>query len=272
MLDKRNRFALILGSGSVARTLIDKFRLNKDYFIIVGIKDSYDNHIKYEADYLLEYNKLGNIFKILEDHEIKNIIFLGKIKKINFTKLKPDFITLYYILRISFRYFKGDGELLNKILNIFISKGYKIIDSRIYLSDLLATKKYNNINKHKHKINLLKIKKYFELAKNEGLKDKGQAIIISDDKIILAEDNLGTDSLIKRFQKISNYKNAFLVKVSKPNQSLYVDLPTIGPNTIINILNAGIKGIILENQKVYISDLKTTLDLINKNNLMYYAV
>ena len=62
------------------------------------------------------------------------------------------------------------------------------------------------------------------------------------------------------------------MKVSKPNQDIRVDLPTIGPQTIKNMIKVGINGIIVEDKKVFIDKPIITYDLIKKNNILFYAI
>ena len=65
-------------------------------------------------DYSLSYNNLGNIFKILNQCKIKNVIFLGSIKKIPLLKIRPNLITLFYLLNLVIYYNRGDSFLLKK--------------------------------------------------------------------------------------------------------------------------------------------------------------
>ena len=60
--------------------------------------------------------KLGDKIK----EKIKYIIFIGKVNKPSLLRLRPNIITIYYILLILLYYFKGDNVLLSKIYNIFI--------------------------------------------------------------------------------------------------------------------------------------------------------
>ena len=244
----------------------------KRKFIIIALEDYYNITKLYAPNYKVNNNNLGNIFKILKETNTKEIIFLGNIKKIPLLKYRPNFITLYYLIKIFVYYYKGDDFLLKKIVKIFMSKGYKIVDSRNYLGRHLASEDYNNLSKFKDLISLKRIYYYFELAKKIGKKDTGQSIIIIDDDIILREDKNGTDFMINKFRNYKSEKPAFFIKVTKPRQELKVDLPTIGPNTIEMVVNAGIRGIILEKNKTYIYNKKKTYKLIKKYNLLYYAI
>ena len=169
-------------------------------------------------------------------------------------------------------YRKGDGELINKIIEIFKYNSIEIIDPRILLEKSLCNRKFNNLSRFKNKINKKEIQEYMLLAKNFGKTDKGQAIIIGDGKIVLSEDANGTDHLIKKFIFKENFKFSCLVKASKPNQDIRVDLPTIGPQTIKNMIKVGINGIIVEEKKTFIDKPNITYYLIKNNNILFYAL
>ena len=216
---------------------------------------------------------IGNVFSLLYKEKIKYIIFIGKVNKPSLLKLRPNLITIYYILLILLYYFRGDNALLSKIYNIFIRKGFKILDVRKFLKKNIANDKYNNYKKFKKKITLNQITSYFNLAKINGSLDKGQAVIVDKNKILLREDRKGTDNLIFRYKSLNRSDDfSLLVKICKPNQNIYFDLPTIGPKTIENIFLSGIKGIIVEKNNSLIANPEETFKLINKYNLFYYAV
>ena len=197
---------------------------------------------------------------------------MGKVEKKKFFKIRPNLITLYYLIKLIFFYNKGDGKLINKIINIFLKKKIDIIDPRVFLKDNLCNKKYNNLSKFKQNLTSRKINEYFLLAKKFGKKDLGQAVIISKDKILLAEDRKGTDFLIKKFKTLNIKESAYLVKVSKPNQDLNIDLPTIGPSTIENMVKSNIQGLIVESKKTLIENPVLTFRIIKKYKLLFYAV
>ena len=188
-------------------------------------------------------------------------------------KLRPNFLTIYYLLLLILSYFSGDNKLLSNIYNIFIKKGFKILDSRVLLIKNIAKRNKNNLEKFSKKINIKQIKSYYNLSKKIGVRDKGQAIIVSNNKLLLSENRNGTNNLIVRYKNLNRLKEfALLVKTAKPNQNLHLDLPTIGPNTIENIFKAGLSGLIVEEDKSLIASPTRTFQLIKKYNLFYYAI
>jgi DUF1009 family protein len=272
MLINRSKLAIIAGGGNLVESYISTCKRKSINFFLIGI-DKFYNSKKYKAHHILKLNNIGMIFHIIKSNNITDIVFLGSINKPAIYKLRPDIITLYYLIVLFFFYFKGDDALLTKIYNMFIKKGYNIIDPRILLKKNIANNKLNNNLQFKKIINITQLKKYYYLAKEFGLKDLGQSIIVSKNSILLEEDRKGTDNLIYRYSKnLNKGKFDLLVKSSKPNQNLYIDIPTIGPDTIINLYKSNLKGLIVECNKTFIVDPKKTFYLIKKYNLLYYAI
>jgi DUF1009 family protein len=272
MLIKNLELAIIAGKGDLVSSCIEECKKRKISTLLIAITGFYDDK-KNKPDISISLNKIGNIFSILKKYKVKKILFIGAIQKPQIYNLRPDFLTIYYITLIILNYFKGDNNLLTKIYNIFINKGFTVLDIRKLLKQNIADNIRNNLNLFNDKINLQQISYYFSLAKAYGIEDKGQAILVSNNKVILKENKKGTDDLINRYKLLKKkYEFTLLVKTSKPNQNLYLDLPTIGPNTIIAMKTVGINGVILEKNKSLIAKPNETFNLIKEHNLFYYAV
>jgi DUF1009 family protein len=269
---KKGKLAIIAGEGDLVLSIIESCKTQNINFFLIGIKEFYKN-LAFPPDVFLSLNNIGNIFSTLSKANIKYIIFIGKVNKPSLLRLRPSVITIYYILLILLHYFKGDNALLSKIYNIFIRKGFKVLDVRKLLKKNIANDKNNNYKKFKKKITLDQITYYFNIAKRNGSLDRGQSVIVDKNQILLREDRKGTDNLILRYKLLNKSDNfSLLVKICKPNQNIYFDLPTIGPKTINNIFLSGIKGIIVEKKNSLIVNPDETFKLINKYNLFYYAV
>ena len=269
---KKGKLAIIAGGGDLVLSCIKSCKTQNINYFLIGIKDFYKDST-FLPDTYLSLNNIGNIFSILYKEKIKYIIFIGKVNKPSLLRLRPNLITIYYILLILLYYFRGDDALLSKIYNIFIKKGFKVLDIRKLLKKNIANDKNNNFKKFKKKITLDQINYYFNIAKRNGSLDKGQSVIVGKNQILLREDRKGTDNLILRYKLLNRSDNfSLLVKICKPNQNIYFDLPTIGPKTIKNIFLAGIKGIIVEKNNSLIANPEETFKLIKKYNLFYYAV
>jgi len=62
-----------------------------------------------------------------------------------------------------------------------------------------------------------------------------------------------------------------LFKAPKPGQDRRVDLPTIGPNTIVAACAAGLAGVVIESQGVMVLDHVTVLAECNRLGLFLWV-
>jgi len=91
------------------------------------------------------------------------------------------------------------------------------------------------------------------VARQIGRLDIAQAVVVAGQRVIAVEDIAGTDALIARVKgfveqnRTGNGRDMLvLAKAKKPLQSSVADLPAIGPDTVKNAFEAGIKIIALD--------------------------
>lgn len=94
----------------------------------------------------------------------------------------------------------------------------------------------------------------WNVAKQMGGMDIGQTITIKDGTVIAVEAIEGTDACIDRTGQLCPRGGWTLVKVSKPNQDMRFDVPTIGPQTVQRVRDAGGKAIVVEADKTIVVD------------------
>jgi DUF1009 family protein len=80
--------------------------------------------------------------------------------------------------------------------------------------------------------------------------DMGQATVVSGQRVLAIEGPEGTDRMLKRVRGINQVhffrkkrNGGVLIKTAKMGQDLRVDMPTIGPRTVIEAARAGLGGI-----------------------------
>jgi DUF1009 family protein len=98
-------------------------------------------------------------------------------------------------------------------------------------------------------------------ARAVGRIDLGQSIVFSGNRAVAAEDAQGTDVLIARIAAMragglvgNGSGPLILAKALKPRQPRFVDLPSIGPQTIANAADAGISVVAVETGRTLLID------------------
>ncbi|MGB0597908.1 MAG: LpxI family protein [Rubripirellula sp.] len=112
----------------------------------------------------------------------------------------------------------------------------------------------------------------WQVAKQMGGMDIGQSITIKDGTVIAVEAIEGTDSCIERTGELCQRGGWTLVKVSKPNQDMRFDVPTIGPQTIQRVRDAGGKAIVIEADKTIVVNQEETLAAASEAGITVVAL
>ncbi len=99
----------------------------------------------------------------------------------------------------------------------------------------------------------------WSVAKQMGGLDIGQTITIKDGTVIAVEAIEGTDACIERTGALCRRGGWTLIKVSKPNQDMRFDVPTIGPQTIAKVHAAGGTAIVIEADKTIVVEREKTI-------------
>ena len=94
----------------------------------------------------------------------------------------------------------------------------------------------------------------WQIAKKLGELDIGQAIAVKEKEVIAVEAIEGTEAMIERAGQLCKSGGWTLIKVSKPQQDMRFDVPTVGPETIEILNRNGGKALVLEAGKAFVID------------------
>ncbi len=256
-------------SKSFFKTLKNKYK--SSIFINLQSKTYHDKN-------LYNYNifELKKIFDLLKLKNIKDIIFLGKILRPDLSKFKNDGVIEKYIPLFLKAYKKGDGAILDAVLDIFKKHNFTAVSPFKYSEDLCLAKS-DVIKKYKNE-DIIDIKKSSKLLDTLSEFDNAQSVVCSEGYIIAIEAVEGTDALLKRSRQLRKdlgqlkTKSGFLVKKIKKNQSRFIDLPVVGPNTINLIKKANLKGLAIDIKNTLIYKKDEFLMLAKKYDLIIYDI
>jgi len=252
---------LIFGETDFPKQILKKIKKKKKYLIIDLTKNK--SFKKDKNSYSVSIGQFGRIISILKENNCNQILFAGKVKKPNFSKLKLDFKGIFYIPRIIKSSKIGDAAILKEIIKIFKKEKINTLSSTIFTPELsLAKGNYSKIRpstQDKKDIN-----KSIEALNKTGVYSYSQGVVSRNNKIIAIEGKEGTEKMLRN---IKNKGNGVLVKFPKKKQDTRVDLPTIGLNTLKQCAKAGLNGIVLKHKKNILLDKKDCIQYANKNKM-----
>ena len=274
-----NQLAIIAGGGSLSDVIIETARKKGWNVTVFAIGDL--NIAKNQDISLIEMKRLdiGRILQILKSQKIKNICMVGYIPRPNSPK---DYLNFRYLnvqtLSILFQSIGilrgGDASLFKKINSLLEKRGYKIIGAS-EIAPNLTLKGGLYSSKSVSKVEFENIKKAKQCAEMTGYLDIGQAVVVKNGRVLAIEAAEGTDVMLERaacLEAIRIKRGGVILKSAQINQDKRVDMPTIGPNTIKNVVKANLSGIAITADNVIVLDFQKVIEMIEDNNLYFIVI
>jgi DUF1009 family protein len=255
---------LIFGENEFPKQILKKIK-NKEKYLIIDLTNK-NNFKKDKNSHQVSIGQFGKIIDILKEKKCKRVLFAGKVKKPNFSKIKLDLKGIYYISGIIKKSKIGDASILKEIINILKKEGIKTIISNYYTPELSLSKGvYSKYKPSKHnKLNILKTIKVLSKSNDYSF---SQGAVCRDNKIVAIEGSKGTNEMLKKIKLNKNKSKGILVKFPKKKQDMRIDLPTVGLDTLKLCKKAGINGIVLKHKKnIFLNKLKS-IAYANKNKI-----
>jgi DUF1009 family protein len=100
--------------------------------------------------------------------------------------------------------------------------------------------------------------------------DIGQTVVVKDGAVLAVEAIEGTDQTIRRAGTLA--AEACVVKVAKPNQDPRFDLPTIGPDTAIALIDARVSTLAFEASQTVVLQREELVEIADRHGLALLGV
>ncbi len=255
---------LIFGETHFPIQILKKVKKKHLKYLIIDLTKG--RFKKDKHSYNVSIGQFGKIIKILKDNKCKKVLFAGKVKKPNFSKLRLDFKGLYYIPRIIKSSKLGDAAILKEIIKILKQEKISTISSLAFNPEL-TLKRGNHSKVKPSKEDKIDIKKAITTLSRLGKYNFSQGAVVRNRKVVAIEGRGGTQKMLKRCKSKKFRNKGVLVKFPKKKQDLRIDLPAIGLKTLTQCKSAGLKGIVLKsNQNVFL-ERKKCIRFVNKNKM-----
>ncbi|MCL5285893.1 MAG: UDP-2,3-diacylglucosamine diphosphatase LpxI [Nitrospirae bacterium] len=204
----------------------------------------------------IRLGQVGAIFETFHKSGVRQAAFVGGIKKPKLFDLRPDWKGMMILGRLA-RY--HDDEALRALASEFEKEGITIVPSTFLLPSLAVTEgvltKRSPTESEREDIRV-----GVEVAKIIGPADIGQCVVVREKVVVAVEAVEGTDETIRRAGRVAG-KGTVVVKRAKPGQDLRFDLPSVGPETIRVMQEAGATVLAVEAGKTLLFDRDQTVSL-----------
>ena len=256
---------LIFGETNFPLEILKKVKKKNIKYLIIDLTKK-KNFKKDNNSYAVSIGQFGKIIKIFKKNKCRKVLFAGKVKKPNFSKLRLDFKGIYYIPRIVRSSKLGDAAILREIIKILKQERIITLSSLTYNPELTLKKgTYSKIKPNKD--DNLDIKKAISTLGKLGKYTFSQGTVVRNNKVVVIEGKGGTERMLKINRTKTQRNKGVLVKFPKKKQDLRIDLPTVGLKTLVQCKAAGLKGIVLKAKQHVFLEKNKCINFANKNKM-----
>ncbi len=251
------KLGIIAGQGELPARIIEACRESGRDFFVVAIEGQADPAAVANTPHM--WSRLGaadGAFAKLREEAAEEVVLAGAVRRPSLGALRPDLRTARFLGRLAVSAL-GDDGLLSAVVREFEEAGFRVIGTDEILGSMVAMARL--YGKHAPDAqSRVDIEIGIEVARALGALDVGQAVVVQQGVVLGVEAIEGTDALMARCKDLQREgPGGVLVKLKKPGQERRVDLPTIGPRTVVAAALSGLRGIAVEAGASLILDSKS---------------
>lgn len=261
------KLGIIAGSGDLPREIIEACQTEKRPFLVLAYADQTDPETYLQYPHIMgRLGKVAEAIQGLKEAQVKELVLAGRFYRPSWTELKPDALCAKWLAQSAKNIF-GDDSLLKIIIQNLETEGFRVVGAEEIIGKKLLVPEGVLGRFHPDEQATRDIDYGLKIIRVLGKCDIGQAIVVQQGLVLGVEAIEGTDQLLARCRLLKRKgAGGVLIKILKPFQETRADRPTIGPQTIIHALEAGLRGIAVEAGGVIVHQLPKIIEIADKND------
>lgn len=259
------KIGLIAGGGALPFEFVRSAKKKGDTVVVFAIRGMALSGLEKEADktFWMDIGEYGKFGFLLIKERIRNIALIGKIdKSVIYDKMPRD---KKYLAGIKSMKNKKDYTILRTVTEHLGRIGVKVTDGTQYLSHLIPGKGplCRTVSDARVEED---IQFGYDVAKKLADMDVGQTVVVKDKTVVAVEAMEGTDAVIARAGQIAG-EGCVMVKVSRPNQDMRWDVPTVGLHTMTVLAENSFSALAIESDRTFLLDREKFVEMAEKSNI-----
>jgi DUF1009 family protein len=241
--------AIICGGGSIPRAVADAVARSGRRVVLFAVRgwaepatvQSYPHH-------WVSLGQYGRFLRLLQAEGCRDIVAIGTMLRPSITQVRLDWHTLRVLPRIWRAFRGGDDHMLSSLGRIMEDDGYRLVAAHEVAPSILVPMGPLG-SRAPGERDQADIALALALLRATGPFDVGQAAVVAAGHVLAIEAAEGTDRMLARIAEMrragrvsTRPGTGVLVKAPKPGQDRRFDLPSIGPQTVDGVAEAGLAG------------------------------
>jgi UDP-2,3-diacylglucosamine hydrolase len=260
---------LIAGGGRFPVMVAEAARKQGLHVVAVAHQGETDPELADRVEHIvwIKLGQLGRLIQAFRKSGAAKAVMAGTItKKRMFEHVLPDLKGLKVMTKLAVFH---DDDILRAVAAELAREGIEIVSSVHYLPELLAPPGCLTRRKPS-RAEAEDIQFGWGVAKELGRLDIGQCVVVRRKTVLALEALEGTDETIRRGGTLAREK-AVIVKVSKPNQDLRFDVPTVGLETMRVMAEVKAAVLAVEAGKTLLFDKQEMIDFADGKGICIFS-
>ena len=265
------RIALVAGALDLPILARDALRRHGWDVFVIGLKNFYDPRLC--PDMVIRVGGAWPAIHTARKKGIKNVTFLGAIGHPNLSDLRPDWWTLFALLKI-LKNQKGYDSMAVALNNIMENAGFHVVAAQDLAPELTFEHAGVLTRKKPTKADQKNIERAVDVSHTIGAADIGASVVV-DNQVIAVEAAEGTARMLERVVEMRKNRRkvgGVFAKMTKPGQDLRIDIPAIGVDTVNAVADAKLNGIIVNTKTCFVVHKDKVIETANKRGIFIMAV
>lgn len=267
------KLGIIAGGGSLPRTVAQAAQARGFRVVAARFGDGLDENWSGFESVAFSWGAAGDAISFFQRQGVHRIVWCGTISR------RPDFRSLIPSIRTLMRLPAalnivrgGDDSTLTALARYLEREGFEVVPVQAVAPRLLTPEGVSTRRGPSDRESRA-LQRGWEAAGYLGILDAGQAVVASQERIIALEGAEGTQEMLarvgdlRRRGRLGRAEQCALVKRVKPQQDRRFDLPSIGLQTIGQVLEAGVSVIGLSAGESLVVDFDETLAAANAHRI-----
>ncbi|MEN3930787.1 UDP-2,3-diacylglucosamine diphosphatase LpxI [Microvirga sp. W0021] len=272
---------ILAGAGLLPATLAQRMRSDGQPFKMLAFRGFADKATTLQADQVRDLLDVRGILACLKEWTPSGVVMAGAVHRPRPSALLGSFSLLLNMNELKEIVIRGDDHLLKGAIALLEDNGFPVLGAHEIAPEIMSSEGVFT-NRQPSDEEMHSIASGLQLLNTIAKFDIGQGLVIVNQHVLAIEGPEGTDKMIRRVGSLQKKRlfartapaipNSVFIKTAKVQQDLRIDMPTIGPRTIIEAYKAGIRGVAIGAAKTLIVDKEKTIEEANRRNMFLIGV
>lgn len=271
--------AILAGAGQLPIQLVNHLERTGQEVRVLAFRGFAEAELQRRAHATVDLLDLKTIMSTLQGWQPQAVSLVGAVRRPGFSALLSAYSLLRNMQEVKEVITRGDDQVLRGAVMLLEERGHRVVGAHELAPDLVAARSLSGAcepNPDDREAIVLGI----DLLKSLSAFDIGQGAVIARRHVLAIEGPEGTDRMIRRVTRMRQSwfglrrreEGGVLIKAAKRGQDLRVDMPTIGPRTVVEAAKAGLSGIAVGAGSTFVLEQEKTLRAADRLGLFLVAV